>query len=272
MRILLIGLALVSTTPSATAGARDNVRPAVVEGTRLVVTDSDGTKVTGEDLVGAIIVGNEDDGHSLAFRIDQIRKDTDDPTGETFLYTFSAQDEKSHEWKPYCMPDHQGLAAGFPLAGTWNKNGRHIKSKTFTVACTSGVIGKCVRIGYRPWQKAKDGHSMWDYHQACTRMFRADYCGDGLGHTRDGTPIDITDRMMPVDEFPKDMKFEAAWTPDGAWCVAKMRLPSPPAQWTLQTLEKQCPRRLKGHLGDPATCNKQTGFKNKNVLLINRSR
>ena len=56
----------------------------------------------------------------------------------------------------------------------------------FSVTCTSGVIGKCVRAGYKPWKTAADGRPMWDYHQACTRLIRADYCGDGRTHTRDG--------------------------------------------------------------------------------------
>ena len=54
---------------------------------------------------------------------------------------------------------------------------------------------------------------------------RADYCGDGIGHTRDGTPIDIFDKIgIQGDESAPGMTFEAAWGPDGAVCVRHTRL------------------------------------------------
>jgi hypothetical protein len=61
------------------------------------------------------------------------------------------------------------------------------------------------------------------------RLVRADYCGDGIGHTRDGTPIDIFDAIgIQHDEPAPGMTFEAAWRADGAVCVRHTRLPDPP--------------------------------------------
>ena len=101
-------------------------------------------------------------------------------------------------------------------------------SAGFTITCTSGAIGKCIRIGYKPWGERK-GQSLWDYHQACVRMLRADYGGDGVGHTRDGTTIDPFDQLgiqsfEPDPHGPK-LEFEAAWGPDGAVCVRRTRIP-----------------------------------------------
>lgn len=39
------------------------------------------------------------------------------------------------------------------------------------------------------------GESPRDYHQVCTRMVCADYCGNGIGHTQNSTPIDVYDRL-----------------------------------------------------------------------------
>jgi len=70
-----------------------------------------------------------------------------------------------------------------------------------------------MRSGYKPW-KVVNGQSLWAYHQACTRMMRADYCGDGRPHTREGTPIYIDDRLIhnpqEKDQEPPDprMTFE----------------------------------------------------------------
>ena len=68
-------------------------------------------------------------------------------------------------------------------------------------------------MGYRPWGKAQKGESLWDYHQACVRMLRADYCGNGKPHTRDGTRIELWDRLdIQVDTHEQGLSFEGAQT------------------------------------------------------------
>jgi hypothetical protein len=78
------------------------------------------------------------------------------------------------------------------------------------------------------------------YYQTCVRLVRADYCGNGIGHTRNGTPIDIFDKIgIQRDETAPGMTFEAAWRPEGAVCVRHTRLKdvlNPAA------LIDQCPR------------------------------
>jgi ADYC domain len=100
----------------------------------------------------------------------------------------------------------------------------------FTFACENGAIAKCIGWGYKPWAK-KDGHSLADLHQACTRMARADYCGDGRSHTREDNPIDMYDGLAVLTRAteasagwePARASFEAAWSPQGALCLARTR-------------------------------------------------
>ena len=66
---------------------------------------------------------------------------------------------------------------------------------------------------------------MKDFHQACTRMIRADYQGDGKSFTREGTEIFVVD-VLGINKGtpPKGMRFEAAWSVDGALAIAKPRV------------------------------------------------
>jgi ADYC domain len=106
------------------------------------------------------------------------------------------------------------------------------------------------------------GVPMIDLYRTCMRMARADYCGDGIGATRNGTVIDLYDIagiQRPETEAP--MPFEAAWTPKGAICVRHTRLPD---VVDLEKLVARCPR-LAGAVGE--TCSENA----PGALLFNRS-
>jgi hypothetical protein len=153
----------------------------VVEGTNLIVLRLDGRRVEGVALIGAVVVGGDLERGQAAFLIGEVRADPDDP--EINLYDLSIRDPATNEWMPYCVPDSRGISGGVFLAGSWNDRGEHLHDGKFSVSCTSGAIGKCVRAGYKPWVRANDGRLMWDYHQACVRAIRADYCGNGVSYT-----------------------------------------------------------------------------------------
>lgn len=111
---------------------------------------------------------------------------------------------------------------------------------------------------------------MWDLHQACIRAVRADYCGDGIGNTENGTLIDLFDRYGIFPEDPaadkeKKLVFEAAFSPEGAICVARTRIPE---RATVESLAKACPR-LVGKLG-PA-CTETEVKKNPRALIFLKS-
>lgn len=239
--------------------------PAAVEGTSLVVVAADGRRVTGRALVGAIVVGSDPASVEDAFRIDAVGVDPDD--AEIVLYTLSSRNPRTGAWRPHCVPDARGVAGAFFLSGSWDDSGTHRRDDRFSVTCTSGAIGKCVRYGYKPWKTAADGRSMWDYHQACTRLVRADYCGNGLTHTREGVQIEILSRFAPEEEPGTDLVPEAAWDAGGATCVARPRLTT----WSLDRIEAECPERLRGRTGEASGCGPSELFKQE-ILLVNKSR
>ena len=189
-----------------------------VEGSRFRARKEDGTWATDEELVGALLVVGGSDGSKVTYRIDSIEKASYGKAGEMFLYTFSIKDPATDNWINFCRPDSQGMQRGFPLSGYWDEKGYHIRSADqYSITCTSGVIAKCIKQGYVPWKTTRDGKSLWEYHQACTRMLRADYCGNGKFHTREGTKIELWDREgIQLESLEPGLTFEAAWSPDGA--------------------------------------------------------
>src|SRR5436190_13293898 len=211
-----------------------------VVGTTLRVERPDGSTLEGARLVGAVLVAAFGD-QRLRVRIAGIEKDPRDSSGEVLLYDFRVIEEAGNE-RPLCNPDPDGRQLGFPLAIESEPQGiRETGDPTrFELVCTSGAQGKCVRFGYAPWRRAPDGRSMLDWYSACIRMVRADYCGDGRPFTRDGTLIDIYDHIgLQRPEGDSSLTFEAAWTANGAACVAHTRIPE---LIDLDGLARACPR------------------------------
>ena len=167
----------------------------------------------------------DDGGRPITIRIDSVSQDPGDAEGEVWLHHFSVQNTRTGTWGEFCSKAPDGTVAGFPLAGRWTPDGRHVRdATTFTITCTSGASGKCVRFGYKPW-RVIGAETLWDYHQTCVRIVRADYGGDGIPHTRDGTLIDIFDRLgIQRSDLAPGLTFEAAWGPDGAICVRRTRI------------------------------------------------
>lgn len=245
-----------------------SLRPAladsiIVRGTDLQVTGRGDLALTGRDLVGALISFADAEGNPLPLRIDEVLPDPQDPSGEILLYRFMQQDTASGQWEPFCAPGPDGLAVGFTLSGTWRADGTHRSSDDeISLICAGSAIGKCLRLGYKLWGNADDGTPLKLYHQACTRMMRADYCGDGRSHTRDGTPIYFQDRIgIHRNPLPADAVFEALWGPQGAICVKRPRLPE---RRELDSLVAACPR-LAGYVG-PA-CRAEALDESSDVLI-----
>ncbi len=197
-----------------------------LQGTTLVGT-LNGKTLSGGDFIGATVMQEDVDGSLFAATITNVQPDPQDPSCEVLLYTLTATDPATGKSEDLCEPDPWGQRYATPVYGSWDSTGAHIPSTSrFVFACTSGVIAKCIRWGYRPW-KSVNGRSLADYHQACTRMARADYCGDGTSHTEDGTLIDMYDDLKIQKKSPLELRsplvFDAAWTPRGARCIAKDR-------------------------------------------------
>jgi hypothetical protein len=189
-------------------------------------------------------------------------------TGSTFLYTLEQWVADSSSWQPACPVDLDGRRVAIPLAATWDEHGDRIESSSlFTFGCTTGVIAKCYRWGYRPWVSGYG--DLAAMHWTCTRLARADYCGNGVAHTRDGTWVNVWDNLAspgPIqthgDLTSPDLVFEAGWSTTGAVCLGRARWPEDG-----DSLAALCPDR-----GD-ATCHtmlEALGY-DPNVQLFNES-
>jgi hypothetical protein len=250
---------LVGVAAPGFAGPPAAVQGVTVVGTAFRVTLSDGTVLAQENLPGTVLAFGDGSGQQRRLRIDAVERDPRDPEGEVMLYELSEQDPASGEWQNACQADPDGRRLGFPLAGSFTSDGRYEPTPgRLLITCTGGAEGKCVRWGYKPWRQTEEGSSLMPYYQTCVRLARADYCGDGVGHTRNGTRIDIFDHIgIQRDEPDAGMSFEAAWGEDGAVCVSHTRLPD---VLSTAALKELCPDRV------AQSCDEATP-----ALLFNRS-
>jgi ADYC domain len=258
---LAVNVALIVAGLPFASAPQTPVRSVEVEGAAFVITLPDGRVLGQNELPGVQLVLGDGSGQQRHIRIDSVERDAKDPAGEVMLYAFSERDPTTGEWRNICEPDPEGRRLGFPLSGAFAPDGQHVASaERFLITCTGGAEGKCVRFGYKPWRQSPDG-ALAAYYQTCVRLVRADYCGDGTGHTVNGTLIDLFDKIgIQRDEPAPGMTFEAAWGPDGAVCVRHTRLRGAP---DLITLAQQCPH-LAGRVGEE--CDETTP-----ALLFNRS-
>lgn len=239
LRVALLAAAVVAVGP--VPGIPATPAPSVtVEGAQFRIMRADGSVVSQLALPGTILTVGDGSGARRRLRIDAVEPDPSDLTGELMLYTLSEQQAVDGPWQNVCLPGPDGRRQAFPLAGRFTAEGRYLPAPDrILITCTGGAEGKCVRFGYKPWATAPNGAPLAHYYRACVRLVRADYCGDGVGHTRDGTPIDIFDRIgVQADEPRPDMSFEAAFGPEGAVCVRHTRIP---ALFDLDRLKRQCP-------------------------------
>ena len=273
LRPALLCAALLFLAPRpGVAGAAVGVKSIDVDGTNFVVSLSDGPVLRSRDLVGATLNIVTGGGGALRVRIDAVEADPGDAarssaaSSEVLLHSFSFQTPEG-EWRNLCEPGPDGRRQGFPIAGRAAKDATIAPAEAgvFELTCTGGAQGKCVRFGYRPWEKQPDGGSTWSLYNACVRLVRADYSGDGKGTTRNGQPIDIYD-FLGVQKKADDPShdFEAGWSPQGAVCVRHVRVKE---NTSLAALEDSAPR-LKGRTG--AICTEEFARAN-GALLFNRS-
>jgi hypothetical protein len=154
---------------------------------------------------------------------------------------------------PLCGLDANGAPVKvLALAGRWDYRqgvaggGSHIDDPgAFTFSCDDRALAKCVELGYKPWQAAMscpggkkcERITLADLHQSCTRMLRADYCGDGTSYTVDGTALNAYD-AFGIRTDGASWAIEAEWGPAGALCVSRERIasaPTPPCAAALDT-------------------------------------
>jgi hypothetical protein len=263
----------------------------VLKGTVLSGTLESGVVLSGVDLIGAKMVGVLTDGTEVKLRIDDVVTTAD---ADILNYKVSYIDANGVS-SPVCGLDASGIdIQSFPLEGRYDQSvgtatgGSFIADPAvFSLACKGAAIAKCAELGYKPFKTATECNSLGQcqevslapVHQACVRMVRADYCGDGTSHTYAGTEIDVFDALrLKNEDLTVPGSIEAEWGVNGAQCVLHTR-------WTSATygnvetyMAAHCPGRF-----DPnsAVCARSTSTFNTDVgfsvsaesraLLRNRS-
>jgi hypothetical protein len=264
---------IVSVDLSALRKTQTPVQSLRLEQGRLVATPEGST-----GPVGTVLLGSSSEGKPVEVAFCGAEPAAEDP--HMSWYRIEAWNPVAQEWENPCVatgsvPDPRVLAVG----GVWDASGaRKDMPGKLTLACETGVITKCINWGYKPWA-SRDGKSLAELHQACTRMARADYCGNGRSHTQEGTLIDMYDRLgvlSATTESSPDwelsrVSFEAAWAPDGASCLARTRDGRP-----LESILQECPGRFRSgaavDLGQGDRCTLQReGMSPGTPLLRNRS-
>jgi hypothetical protein len=213
-----------------------------LNGTRLNGTRLNGTRLNGTRLNGTALEGTLDDtGVTLTgLGFAGVDVDADLATGD--VATVHIESVSSTDVPGFFTYEitYQGVnicgatgAKALAVAGRWDyTTGAYVADATqFTVACRGAAIAKCEEWGYPrdgAWTESDGARShavdMTYLHDACTRMVRADYCGDGVPHTVTGTLIDVWDAAsIQTQTLNSGLPFEAEWSPAGATCVRHTR-------------------------------------------------
>ena len=207
-----------------------------VEGSGFVLKLADGRVLRGTELAGATVYLAMEGNAVAPVKLASIVPDPE--RLDILRHDFQAQDAQG-AWVPACQPNADGERWGFPVSLPEGHPGRE---GDITISCASGAVVKCARWGYPTWGKGPKGEDLVPLHAACVHMVRADYCGDGVAHTKDGTSIDYWDDFGMSKRGAEDDRafvFESGWSPQGAVCVNHTR-------WsdllTREDLQAQCPR------------------------------
>ncbi|MCP3138187.1 ADYC domain-containing protein [Pyxidicoccus xibeiensis] len=232
---------LVSADLAPLRLADEGVKALKLEAGRLTASPA------GRGVVGTVLQGTASNGQPVEVAICGAEPSAEDP--DVSWYRIQAWNAVAQEWENPCValdrvPDPRALA----VRGVWDASGAHQDTPgKLTFACENGAITKCILWGYKPWA-TRGGQSLAGLHQACTRMARADYCGNGRSHTRQNTAIDMYDGLgvsartveASAEWDPARASFEAAWAPDGATCLSRTR-----DGRALATILQECPDRFR---------------------------
>lgn len=107
-------------------------------GTRFNVVLDSGKTLAQPELVGAVLTLNSR-GMRYRLRVDAGQPDPEDSSGDVQLYALSIEDPQTGQWQNACLPDPKGRRLGFPLAGIWTTDGRHLPSDSESASPASAA-------------------------------------------------------------------------------------------------------------------------------------
>jgi len=215
-----------------------------------------GVSIAGTDMKGASVTANLANGATATLVIEDVQRSTNDP--DLWYYTI-AQGSGGSKTYP-CGTDGGVPIQALALAGRWDltsgtsTGGAYIDDPDmFTLSCVGSATAKCAEFGYKPWQTINEtsgqttvARSLRAFHQACTRMVRADYCGDGMAHTIEHVPINVWDNFntQVSSSVPPTWRADAEWSPSGAVCISNFRFDDEGV--TTAYVNQHCPSRVSG--------------------------
>jgi hypothetical protein len=212
----------VWTTLEGAVRNYDSVEAVSLEAT--VFTGRQGsTTLSGMDFAGVRFWALRGDGRWVLLWIREVFPPASGDDVWTYRVDYRDED-RDWAWFSVCH-DATGPRPAVPLNGIWDHRqgvsggGAHWDDPSkFTFACLdNGALAKCVGMGYKPWGTV-NGVSLSAHHQACVRLIRGDFCGDGTPYTTDGTLVNLYDGFgLQVDTDAWSM--EAEWDQDGARCL-----------------------------------------------------
>lgn len=227
----------------------------IVDGKLVGTRQSDGAQLSGSSLNNARMKGTYSDSSEVDIRIDSVVHDNVFNVDWNYA---SVSFNGGTTWQPYCKDGEPVL----PVSNRWSEsNSRISDSNIFTFACDNAALAKCVKWGYNPQRSKQEcdgaGHckqqQLDDWHAACTRLVTADYCGDGVPHTRNGTPIDIYDNLDIQTRSGTLRGVEADWSANGARCIRQTRWVDATGLGNdLAYVTSHCPERLA--INNPVSC------------------
>ena len=184
----------------------------------LILETTTGNTYANDDLVGGVIdIG----GRKLL--VESIKHE-----GPVVLFGVEVELPEGKR-EEFCNPDPDGNRLALAVEHS---------DGSVEMVCSSGAMGKCVRWGYAPPVDDSAKSPRRQLYEACVRMVRADYGGDGTSWTRDGTRISFCD-ALGVYPCPHELELEAAWSDAGAVCVHNPRIEE---LGSLAELEDRYPR------------------------------
>lgn len=206
---------------------------------------SGGQLFSGQDFVLAHFLGNMGDGSQVELRVDAAAPGVG-VSADVWTYQVSYLSHADGQWHPICHDASGEAVAAIAVSGSWDYRqglpgvgGRKYENpNVFTFACEGAAIAKCIRFGYKPWASA-GGVNLAEHHQACTRLVRADYCGDGSSYTVNGQLVNVYD-AVGVQQDTETWGMEAEWGTEGALCFTDHNRAQAPVSCPNAPVKPQC--------------------------------
>jgi hypothetical protein len=236
---------------------------------------------TNGDMQGVYVYGTKSNGASVKLMIDSVQS-----TSVAGVYKYGVYWQKAGyttcikgictyhpaSWQPICPGTDRfgGSNMAIAVPGTFSSTGRYLPNDGWSFACRDkGAAAKCLdNFRYGPWASTN--------YEACTRMVRADYCGNGVPHTVNGTMIDVWDGDGINTNSSTAWPFEAGWDANGSTCIAHPRFigpdpnPTTGASSIANYLYTHCRARYDQLVSTTNTCSTQS-FVTTTVQVKNES-